>query len=115
VVTQRQGKRIHEASRKQRRREGAMASTAAESLAAIKLVQSLSLERAFARTFANANAKSLKDGVKIKRLSAGARAHRRRADRGRDGPGAVVRHALVLSQALTPATCSCSSPTSRAR
>lgn len=69
-VGRRQGRRIHEASRKQRRREGAMASTAAESLAAIQLVQSLSLERAFSRTFDGANAKSLKDGVRIKRLSA---------------------------------------------
>jgi ATP-binding cassette, subfamily B, bacterial len=70
-IGRRQGMRIHAASRKQRRREGAMASTAAESLAAIQLVQSLSLERAFARTFDGANAKSLKDGVRIKRLSAG--------------------------------------------
>lgn len=69
-ISRRQSGRIHDASRKQRRREGAMASTAAESLAAIQLVQSLTLERTFSRSFGGANAKSLKDGVKIKRLSA---------------------------------------------
>ena len=70
LVSQRQGKRIHTASRKQRQREGAMASTAAESIAAIKLVQSLSLEDTFAKTFASANDQSLKEGVKIKRMTA---------------------------------------------
>lgn len=70
LVSQRQGKRIHTASRAQREREGAMAATAAESIGAIKLVQSLSLEATFAKSFANANAKSLKDGVKIKRMTA---------------------------------------------
>ncbi len=69
-IGHRQSSRIHDASRKMRRREGAMASTAAESLAAIQLVQSLSLERAFARAFGGANAKSLKEGVRITRLSA---------------------------------------------
>ena len=70
LVSKRQSKRIHQASRKQRQREGAMAATAAESISAIKLVQSLSLEKTFGRSFNQANNKSLKDGVKVKRLSA---------------------------------------------
>lgn len=70
LVSQRQSKRIHKASRKQREREGAMASTAAESLGAIKLVQSLALEPTFSKSFSHANQKSLRDGVKVKRFSA---------------------------------------------
>lgn len=70
LVSQRQSKRIHKASRKQREREGAMASTAAESLGAIKLVQSLALEPTFSKSFSRDNQKSLRDGVKVKRLSA---------------------------------------------
>jgi len=62
--------RIREASRQQRKREGAMAATAAESIGSIKAVQALSLEGAFGDTFSSQNAKSLKDGVKAKRLSA---------------------------------------------
>lgn len=64
------GKRIQAVSRKQRQREGAMAATAAESLAAIRDIQALSLEQTFARTFASDGAKSLKEGVQAKRLAA---------------------------------------------
>jgi len=71
LLTHRMGHRIKEASRVQRRREGALAATAAESVAAIKVVQALSLESAFARGFANDNQRSLSDGVRVKRLSAG--------------------------------------------
>lgn len=62
--------KIHSVSRDQRRREGSMASSAAESLGAIHIVQALSLEEAFASAFARQNKKSLKDGVKGTRLSA---------------------------------------------
>ncbi len=64
------GKRIHAVSRKQRQREGAMAATAAESLAAIRDIQALSLEKTFAKTFASEGQKSLKEGVQAKRLAA---------------------------------------------
>jgi ATP-binding cassette subfamily B protein len=58
-------------SRKQRRQEGQLASVAAESLAAIKVVQAYSLEETLEESFAASNEKSLRDGVKGKRLSAG--------------------------------------------
>ena len=64
------GKRIRVVSRKQRKREGAMASTAAESIGAMQVVQTLSLEDTFADQFGKQNQKSLKEGVKMKRLLA---------------------------------------------
>jgi len=71
LFTGRLGRRIQHASRVQRQREGALAATAAESVAAIKVVKALSLESAFARSFTSDNHRSLADGVKVKRLSAG--------------------------------------------
>ena len=65
------GKRIQDVSRRQRQREGAMASTASESMAGIREVQALSLEPVFQKTFAAQSNKSLKEGVKSKRLAAG--------------------------------------------
>lgn len=64
------GRRIRVVSRKQRKREGAMASTAAESIGAMQVVQTLSLEDTFAGQFGKQNQKSLTEGVKIKRLLA---------------------------------------------
>src|SRR5438876_639212 len=64
------GRRIREVARKQRRREGAMAATFAESISAIKTVQALSLEENFARAFSTQSEKSLKQDVQGKRLSA---------------------------------------------
>ncbi len=71
LMSLRLGRRIREVSRKQRRTESDMAATAAESLSAIKTVQALSLQEAFADTFSSNTSKSLKEGVKAKRLSAG--------------------------------------------
>lgn len=62
--------RIREVAQKQRRQEGAMAATAAESIGAIKTVQALSLEEVFAQSFSSQSEKSLKQDVKGKRLSA---------------------------------------------
>lgn len=64
------GGRIRDASRQQRKREGAMAAAAAESMGSIKAVQALSLEGAFVDTFSSQNVKSLRDGIRAKRLSA---------------------------------------------
>ncbi|MEZ6148332.1 MAG: ABC transporter ATP-binding protein [Planctomycetaceae bacterium] len=61
---------IHQAARKQRRREGEMAATAAESIAAIKDVQALSLESMFSEGFSGQNRKSQKQDVQTARLSA---------------------------------------------
>src|SRR5262245_1486971 len=62
--------KIHKASREQRKREGSMASMAAESLGAIHIVQALSLEETFGTSFSRQNRRSLKQGVKGTRLSA---------------------------------------------
>src|SRR6266404_5656256 len=64
------GHRIRDVAQKQRKREGAMAATFAESISAIKTVQALSLEEAFARSFSAQSEKSLKHDVRGKRLSA---------------------------------------------
>ena len=64
------GKRIQGVSRKQRKRESAMASTVSESIGAMQVVQTLSLEDTFADQFGKQNQKSLKEGVRIKRLLA---------------------------------------------
>jgi ATP-binding cassette, subfamily B, bacterial len=70
LTSLRLGKRIQEVSRKQRKREGAMAATATEALGAMKTVQALSLEPQFAEAFSGHNNKSLKEGVKGARLAA---------------------------------------------
>jgi ATP-binding cassette subfamily B protein len=62
--------RIRDVAKKQRRTEGQMASTAAESLAAIETVQALALDEAFSESFEGQSQRSLKEGVKGKRLSA---------------------------------------------
>jgi ATP-binding cassette, subfamily B, bacterial len=70
LSTIRIGRRINEAARKQRKREGAMAATAAESIGAIKIVQALSLEQTLASAFFSQNKESLKQDVKASKLSA---------------------------------------------
>ncbi|WOD37003.1 ABC transporter ATP-binding protein [Nodosilinea sp. E11] len=70
LTATRLSQRIRHASYQQRQQEGAVAATAAESLAAIKLVQALSLENAFADIFAQQNRRSLEDTVETKRLAA---------------------------------------------
>jgi ATP-binding cassette subfamily B protein len=70
LVTNRLSQRIKASSLKQRQQEGAVAATAAESIAAIKLVKALSLQDAFARVFAQQNQSSLKESVKTQRLAA---------------------------------------------
>lgn len=65
------GGRLRKVSRQQRKREGALANTAAESLGSIKIVQALGLESRFEEDFGGRNQQELKAGVKAKRLSAG--------------------------------------------
>ncbi|MBA2442461.1 MAG: ABC transporter ATP-binding protein [Rubrobacter sp.] len=69
LSTVRLSKRITGASRKVRQRQGAMAATASESIGAIKIVQALSLEGVFNRSFSAQNTKSLSEGVQVKRLA----------------------------------------------
>jgi ATP-binding cassette subfamily B protein len=71
LSTVRAGRKIHEVARSQRMREGAVASTAAESITAIKTVQALSLESKFADLFHSHNVKSQKEEVRGKKLEAG--------------------------------------------
>jgi ATP-binding cassette subfamily B protein len=61
---------IRQAARSQRQRESAMAATAAEAIAAIKLVQALSLEQRFAESFLRRNQESQKQDVRTARLTA---------------------------------------------
>jgi ATP-binding cassette, subfamily B, bacterial len=65
------GSKINKVSRLQRLAEGSLASHATESLSNMRVVKSYSLEPVMHETFASSNKKSLKDGVKAKRLSAG--------------------------------------------
>jgi ATP-binding cassette, subfamily B, bacterial len=62
--------RISEVSRTQRTAEGAIASLATETLSSMAVVQSYSLEERMQERFASSNKRSLKDGVKGKKLSA---------------------------------------------
>ncbi|HWI55704.1 MAG TPA: ABC transporter ATP-binding protein, partial [Bacillota bacterium] len=64
------GKQIREVAQKQRRQEGALAASATESLQAIRTVQALSLEGAFADAFSSTSDKTSLSDVKGKRLSA---------------------------------------------
>ncbi len=70
VRTSSLSRRLRQVSRDQRKREGAMAATAAESIGAIKIVQAMSLEGVFANAFSSQNSKSLRDGAKATRLEA---------------------------------------------
>jgi ATP-binding cassette subfamily B protein len=67
----RMGRRIRAVAREQRQREGVMAATAAEAIGAIKVVQALSLQTMLEQAFDRQNQKSLKEGARAQRLSAG--------------------------------------------
>ncbi|MEL6936253.1 MAG: ABC transporter ATP-binding protein, partial [Cyanobacteria bacterium J06607_17] len=64
-------KKIHKVARTQRKREGAMAASAAEAIGAIKVVQALSLQDFLGKAFAKNNRKSLKESAETQRLRAG--------------------------------------------
>ena len=70
LATTRFVRRIRETARRQRRQEGAMAATAAESIGAIKVIHALSLEGTFAQAFTGASRKNLATGVVATRLAA---------------------------------------------
>ncbi len=71
ISTRYKRKRIRTVAREQRSREGALAATAAESMAAIGTVQAFSLGDRFNAQFAATANQDLKQGVKGKRLAAG--------------------------------------------
>lgn len=96
------GGRIATVARQQRRREGALASVATESFGAIQLVQAYSLEGALQSRFAASNQRSLKEGVKAKRLAA---ALERRTDVVigiATGVVVLAGSRMVLTGSLTP-------------
>ena len=66
----RAGSRIQNVVREHRKRDGALAATAAEAIGAIKLVQALDLGDLQEKAFAQQNKKSLKQGAKAQRLAA---------------------------------------------
>lgn len=70
VIGTRLTRRITSVSRTQRRQEGELASVASEALGAMTVVQAYSLEGTLEERFAVNNNRSLRDGVKAKRLSA---------------------------------------------
>lgn len=63
-------KRIREVAQKQRKQEGAMAASIAESISAIRTVQALSLEEKFSSAFSSNSDNTALSDVKGKRLSA---------------------------------------------
>ncbi|WRH26480.1 ATP-binding cassette domain-containing protein [Arthrobacter sp. JZ12] len=62
--------KITVAARRTRKGEGSLANTAQESLGAIRVVQTYGLEGALADRFGSSNQKTLKDGVRARRLAA---------------------------------------------
>ncbi len=62
------GRSIQKVSRLQRKREGKMASNTMEMIGAMQVVQTLELEDTFAEQFTSEDQKSLKEGVKLRRL-----------------------------------------------
>jgi ATP-binding cassette subfamily B protein len=68
--TARVTRQVQHVARSQRKQEGAMAATAAESIGAIKLVQAFSLEDIFARAFLRQNLETQKESVNAARLTA---------------------------------------------
>ena len=70
LSTVRVGRRIHEAARSQRQREGAVAAMAAEAISSMQVVQALSLEEHFEGAVAKQEQRCVSDEVKTRRLSA---------------------------------------------
>ena len=70
LSTVRLSRRIRDNARRQRKQQGAMAATAAESIGAVKVVHALSLEGMFAQAFTKQSRKNLATGALGTRLEA---------------------------------------------
>ncbi len=70
LSTMRIGREIRSTARRQRSRHGDMGSVAQEAIASARTVKSLSVEDMHGKAFAKQNERSLKEGVRGKRLSA---------------------------------------------
>ncbi len=71
VLSYRSSRRIHQTSKKQRKREGAMASSVAESLACVRSLQAHGADRWVADSFEAHNRKSHQESAKTSKLTAG--------------------------------------------
>ncbi|HKE28125.1 MAG TPA: ABC transporter ATP-binding protein [Bryobacteraceae bacterium] len=71
LTVKRQTARLKQGGREQRLREGAIATTTAEVLSSMPVIQALSLHNVFAEVFSSANQKSSLQGARVQRLSAG--------------------------------------------
>jgi ATP-binding cassette subfamily B protein len=71
LINVRLTRRIARVSREQRKAEGAIASLATESLGSMRVVHSYSLAGRLQERFGGSNERSLRDGVRAKKLSAG--------------------------------------------
>jgi ATP-binding cassette subfamily B protein len=71
VTVKRLTARLKEGGRQQRLREGAIATTTAEVLSSMPVIQALSLHNVFAEVFSSANRRSALQGARVQRLSAG--------------------------------------------
>ena len=69
LTTVRLGRQIRETARKQRAREGAMATIASEAIGSIRAIKALGLEQKFATDFDRKNNQSQTDDLKSSRLS----------------------------------------------
>jgi ATP-binding cassette subfamily B protein len=104
VSSIRAGRKIQHVVREHRRRDGALAAAAAEAIGAIKYVQALSLGALQEKAFSKQNRKSLREGAKAQRLSAGLE---RKVDILLAIATALVMWrgvVLVLNGAITPGT-----------
>jgi ATP-binding cassette, subfamily B, bacterial len=70
IMSKRRSPAITDAARKTRKAEGDLATQVAETMGALPVVQAFQLEDETQRSFKVANKKSLKDGVKARRLAA---------------------------------------------
>ncbi|HIT74606.1 MAG TPA: ABC transporter ATP-binding protein [Candidatus Avipropionibacterium avicola] len=70
LLSRMSGPKITHASRNTRKGEGQLVGSAAEALAAIRVVQTYALEDSAARAFTDGNARAMKAGVKARRLAA---------------------------------------------
>lgn len=71
LSAKRSSRMIHDASRRQRSREGTLAAAATESMSAIRTVQSLALEEGFSRTFRGSEGQAITADMSTKKLAAG--------------------------------------------
>jgi len=71
LSSRRQSGKITTVARGQREQDGRLAATAVETLGAMRVVQAYSLEPVLEERFGQSNRKSLKDGVRARRLAAG--------------------------------------------